>query len=119
MDLPNILLCCVARDNREQISARIIYERAHGQRKQENKGKDGKPLSDVHDEAPSQVPAYPFQKVERGSGERGSAADHQRPDWGMRHVPIGRRVHQADAEVSGDEGMEVRVGLCPTHYGTS
>lgn len=34
----------------------------------------------------------------------------------MRHVPIGRRVHQADAEVSGDEGMEVRVGLCPTHY---
>lgn len=83
MDLPNILLCCVARDNREQISARIIYERAHGQRKQENKGKDGKPLSDVHDEAPSQVPAYPFQKVERGSGERGSAADHQRPERGV------------------------------------
>lgn len=40
-------------NNREQIPERIIYELAHGQRKQENKGKDGKPLSDVHDEAPS------------------------------------------------------------------
>ena len=53
MDLPNILRCCVARDNRDQIPAWITYKLAHGQRKQENKGKDGKPLSDVHDEVPS------------------------------------------------------------------
>lgn len=82
MDLPNILLCCVARDNREQISARIIYELAHGQRKQERKGKDGKPLSDVHDEVPSLGQAS-FNEVERGSGEAVRRANHQRPDWSV------------------------------------
>lgn len=33
----------------------------------------------------------------------------------MRHVPVGRRVHQADSEVSGGLGMEIRAWS--THCG--
>ena len=41
--------------------------------------------------------------------------DHQRADRGVMHVPEWGRVHQADAEASGDERREVRVEFCPTH----
>ena len=93
----------------DQIPARIIYELAHGQRKQENKRKDGKHLDDVHDEAPSQVVEH-VGAVEHCSGEAEGGANHQGADRGVKYVPIGRRIHQADSEVSGDEGMEVRAG---------
>ena len=52
----------------DQIPTRIVYEPAHGEREQCEDGKEGKQLGDVHDEAPSQVPAE-SREVERGSGE--------------------------------------------------
>lgn len=66
----------------------------------------------LHDEAPSQFHVQ-VRTVQLCSGERGSAADHQRTD-GPEHAagrPQRRRVHHVpDAEASGDDGVEGRAG---------
>ena len=72
-----------------------------------DEGKARQKLGNVHDDAPSQVSAH-VGAVAHCSGEAEGRANDQRPCWDVRHVPVGRRVHQADSEQPGGLGMEIR-----------
>lgn len=79
-----------------------------------DEGKARQKLGNVHDDAPSQVSAH-VGAVAHCSGEAEGRANDQRPCWDVRHVPVGRRVHQADSEQPGGLGMEIRAWS--THCG--